>query len=145
MAKEETITEVLIEEHGKMREMLARFIRAIERDTEEMKEVYALFRNKEKRHVFIEENKIFNTEFAPRLPVIKTLILQHIEMAKMLTNIGKNMEEKKDSTEIALLLQDYLRNHTHLEEKKFYPLLDEKIPAEKKQKFISMITEEFNR
>ncbi len=143
MVEKETITSILMIEHGRLRELLGRFIRAIERDKEETMETYNLFKDKEKKHVFIEENKIFNFDKTLKIPVIKTLILQHIEMAKMIEQINKNLKKDKDSAEIALELQDKLRAHTDLEEKEFYALLDKQITGTKKEKLIAMIKEEF--
>jgi hemerythrin-like domain-containing protein len=143
MVEKESITSILMTEHGRLRELLARFIRAIERDKEETLGAYNLFKEKEKRHVFIEENKIFNFDKSIKIPIIKTLILQHIEMAKIVEQINKNIKNDKDSTQIALDLQDKLRAHTDLEEKEFYAILDKQITGTKKEKLINIIQEEF--
>ena len=143
MVEKETITNILITEHGRLRELLARFVRAIDRDKEETMAAYNLFKDKEKKHVFIEENKIFNFDKSLKIPIIKKLILQHIEMGKMIEQINKNLKSDKDPTQIALDLQDKLRSHTDLEEKEFYALLDKQIIGTKKEKFIAEIKEQF--
>lgn len=143
MDKKDTITEVLIIEHGKLREILARFIREIELEEEQRNEAWRLFREKEKRHVFIEENKLFNLDKTLKRELVKKLILQHIELDKIMANIEKKMKQDLDPTKLALDAQEFLRMHTDLEEKEFYSDMDKKIPANKKDSLISMIKELF--
>lgn len=137
------LTELLIVEHGKMRELLARFIRASEREGNEKNKAYNLFKKKEKSHVFIEENEIFNFDKTLKIPIKKTLILQHIEAGKMLEKILEMMNAKKNPEELALELQEFLGKHMDLEEKEFYPLLDQQIPNNKKEELIKKITKLF--
>jgi len=121
--EKETITDVLIIEHGKMRDLLARFIRAIERGAEESKETFDLFEKKEKSHVKIEEKDLFALKEI-KISIVETLISQHQAIGEIRDNIKEMLKNEEDPTELALKLQELLRKHTDLEEEKFYKILD---------------------
>jgi hemerythrin-like domain-containing protein len=149
MIKRGDITELLIIEHGRMRELLARFIREIERskgqkDKKNLTRAFDLFSKKERNHVFIEENKIFNLNMPFKKELVKTLVKQHVESSKMIKDI-KDLIKNGDPTAIAFKLEDFLKMHTNLEEKDFYPVLDKNMSAEKKPEFIEDIRNRFGK
>ncbi len=139
MEKEETITQILLVEHGKLREMLARFIREAERDRGAGKMALDLFIKKERAHVSIEEKVLFKIRVSKEIKIVKILVKQHKTMTKIIQNLKKLFKDKKDIFEEAGKLQVFLRVHTNLEEEKFYKVLDREMNSENKIKLIEKI------
>lgn len=144
---QETLTDMMIREHGKMFGLLGKFRFQIDHlgNRQSAMKSYESFEKFHKEHIFVEEkiiikynNKIKNLEMA------KVILKQHKELEKISQNIIKQTQKKGPILPDELFtqankLQQMLIAHVKLEESQFYPFLDKDLPENEKKALIEQI------
>ncbi len=125
MLRKESLTEIMIVEHGKIYDSFAKFRFDSEKDIKRAFRFLNFFKRQEIEHIKIE-NKLFKAKLAP-LEITRILLKQHDKIKALIMMVYKDVYNRIDSTENAEILQEFLKAHLRLEEKMFYPKLDKKL------------------
>jgi len=143
MDEKESILKFMVIDHGKMYEFLSDFrFRLGQEDKEGAVGAFNLFKQKESRHIDAEENVVFKfNKKIEKIKILEVIKKQHIEAGKMIKKIEEKLNSQEDPTEETEKLQEFLRKHTNLEEKSFYPILEKELTKEQKIEMINKIDE----
>lgn len=125
MLRKESLTEIMIEEHGKIYDSFAQFRFDSEKDIKKAFRFFDFFKKQEIEHIKIE-NKLFKVKLAP-VKITTILLKQHDKIEELTMKVYNDIYNRRDSTKNAEILQEFLKAHLRIEEKIFYPELDKKL------------------
>ncbi len=134
-----TITGLMVKDHERLAEIFNDVKNSKDRDSKNSKALFNKLDNGLRDH-FSTEEKIINLAFKKRndhLPIAESLKLDHRRMIGILDNISVSIRNGAaiDASELYLVL----RHHKNVEERLFYPELDEKLSEKEKQRIFDNI------
>ena len=140
MDEEESITQKMIIEHGKIYDLISQFYLEVgySRDIKEAKDIFKRFKGNHDKHLSFEENVVFKFKpFIREIYVLKIISKQHVQMNELISKIDKDLKKGKSVSDDINLFQNLSRAHIHIEETQFCPILDEKLNKEERLKLIN--------
>lgn len=137
------ITELMVNDHERLMEMFNDFKATARFDSETAARIFSRFEKEFRKHMNVEE-KLISTVFKKStgekenlLPISDSLRLEHerllLKMAGIAAALKKN--DVPDSNGFFLML----RHHKNIEDRLFYPKLDEILEEREKNSVIDMI------
>lgn len=133
------ILDIMVAQHGLIEALLVSFKDEMKQSEELAKKTYSELVWEVKKHFFVEEQAIFNlfpwkdTEI---LEMVKELKKEHVIMIEQMEKGASEFLVEGDGG-----FQALIRDHLEMEEKKLYPLMDERLNDEEKALIISRINE----
>lgn len=134
------ISEVMIEEHGRLTKMLLNLIKNIE-SKKEIKKIFIEFKWNVEKHFFIEEKAIFSA-YSSKVEVGKkviNLIEEHKEMLSILKGVEKEIDNKK-FPDLSKFKKIMLR-HQEIEDDYFYTGLENNLNEDEKAEILDKASE----
>jgi len=123
--KEDSITEFMILEHGKIFTLLAKLKR--KKELESFKELDSGL----SRHVLAEEKAIMMlTSRGKEFPEMVEIMKEHEQIEALVKKVGNNLENSENDLKELLEL---MKAHVRLEDKKFYPRLDKELEGKERE------------
>ena len=139
--KKKSVLRFMLVEHGNLRELLAKFRKDSDEDLKRALNSFERFKDRHGKHVFIEEKAVFNfSSKVKKMQILKIIIKQHREILKFIRKIESLLDDEKDATPVTANLQEFLKAHIRLEEKKFYPVIDKELNDKEREKILKKIT-----
>jgi len=137
-----TLVEIMIKDHARLEHLLDKLEKHIDDDYPLMRKAFNTFEWELEKHLFVEEKAIF-TQYHPEdtiqgykmLPVI---IKQHTYIVNVLDTWRKQVRNNQ-RLEGFHEFKQFLIKHKKFEESDVYPLLDEGLTEEQKQRMIDRI------
>jgi len=145
MKKNYSITGLMIQDHERLTELFNDFKHTKNKNPKKARELFTKFDQELRKHFLVEEkvinlafDKQRNKEIVNPLPIADTLISEHHRIKNILGNISKSIRNNNaviDSSELYMIL----RHHKHVEERLFYPELDEMLSEKEKSYIVEKI------
>jgi hypothetical protein len=134
------ITIAILKQHKIIDKNLEDFEKTSSDDILNIKKLFQAFHWNIDKHLFVEEENLFivadNTNHE-EVRQLQNLIKDHKDLREIIKNLSEEIEmERKPDTKI---LKELLLAHEAREINSFYPLLDNRLPAEKKQEIIQSL------
>jgi len=126
------ITGLMIEDHERLIGLFDDFKKTEKKDLKKANELFARF-DKELRNHFIAEEKIIISTFRKNnntLPIVSVLKSEHIKIRSILEKILASIRENSKINTFDLFT--VLTRHQNIEERLFYPELDEMLSEKEK-------------
>lgn len=140
MAKKGKILTTMLKDHGKIMNLLNKFEKSIDGDSDNYKETFNQFKWELKRHIVVEETAIF-TYYNPKdeesYSMVPKLLNDHKEISEMLTFMEQEL--KLNRTIDTLEFRDAIMEHKEYEEEIFYPTLEKELDESQKKRIINQI------
>jgi len=137
-----TILDIMVAQHGLLEALFQAFKGEFKENPEAAKKFLSEFTWEIKKHFFIEEQAIFGLlpwKDSEILEIVRELKKEHIIMFDKLEKMLENLSDESEKE-----MQEFLKLitiHREKEEKKLYPLLDEKLSEAEKVLVISRVNE----
>jgi iron-sulfur cluster repair protein YtfE (RIC family) len=132
------ISELMLEEHGRINSFLKRAEESLEGNKEAINKQFYLLQKELDLHFFIEENAIFKLEDKIEdVSDIFDLMKEHGEIKEIAENIKQGLEKGVEPR--IKNLKEKLINHANFENKVFYPKLDEELSESEKDEILRRI------
>ncbi len=137
-----SITIAMLRHHQIINKNLLDFEKVSKDDTYKMNKLFNVFKWNLNKHLFVEEENIFpiaDRKNKIELKQLQNLLKDHRDIKKIVENLYEElMDNVKPNTSI---LRELLYAHEGRETESFYPLLDKRLPAEKKKEVLSRIVD----
>ena len=130
---ENSITTLMLQEHGKIKNFLQDFEKSIKNNTNNCEKNFNKFKWNLEKHFFIEEKvifTIFNSANEEESEDILNLLKEHKKILFLIESIEEN-SFKNAEQEVSELSQ-ILTNHANFENEIFYPKLDDELNENQK-------------
>lgn len=137
----ETITNLMLKEHGRINAMLIDFEKKI-KDSKIAKELFSKFKWNLEKHFFVEEKAIFDVTISLSQDEISDIFDLMQEHGKIMSEI-KKIENSLLKEKIPQIeeLKAILKKHATFEDQIFYPKLDLKLNENQKSYLIERTKE----
>jgi len=135
------ITDLMMEEHGKINSFLNKFESSLKGSVDETKKQFMILQTELDMHFFLEEKAIFGLYDRLREDVgeIFDLMKEHGEIKEMFENIRQGLDKGVKSSVTGL--KEKLTKHAEFENKIFYPKIDEDLNEQEKKNIVDKISE----
>jgi len=134
------ITVTILKQHNIIDKNLEDFDKIPFENIPELKRLFEAFKWNIGKHLFAEEENLFtviDNSNHEEVRQLQNLIKDHNDLKGIIKNISEEVEmERKPETKI---LRELLFNHEKREIDSFYPLLDNRLPSEKKEAIIKSL------
>jgi len=144
MKANSSMLDFMVKDHGRMYGMLSNLRMSLGRsfvNADEKIGYLDAFMKREEAHVYIEEVLIFeyNNDIS-KVVSLDVIRKQHLEIVKSVKSIKEDLLEGRDCNLGLIRLQEFMKEHLKLEEKKFYPLLDEMLSEKQREDLIRRVS-----
>jgi hypothetical protein len=131
------ITIAILSQHRIIDQNLYDLDKTVEGDIISLKELFQTFQWNINKHMAVEEENLFtvadNTNHE-EVRQLQNLMKDHKDLKEIIKNVAEEVEmERKPDTKI---LRELLSAHEGREINSFYPLLDKRLPVEKKKEIL---------
>ena len=139
----ETISQVMLMDHGKIVKLLNDFGKCLDLDKQTLKKAFEIFRWELEKHIFTEEKVIF-ISYEPEdqeegYTMIPQLMTDHKKIYDKMKEIQKSI--KSDKTCNFQDFKELMIKHKDFEENFLYPKLDQELDETTKEMIVKRIKE----
>ncbi len=140
MAEKGQITVAMLKHHEIINKLLLDFEKVPEEDASKFAKLFNAFMWNLHKHIFVEEQNIFpvsDKNNKIELKQLQNLLNDHRDIHKIVQDLNEEvLDDRKPKTHI---LRELLFAHEEREIESFYPLLDNRLPEEKKKDILRQI------
>lgn len=138
---EKLIQEAMLAEHKKIEALLLKFEKNIKNGNDSLTAMEKLDQLKWniQKHFFVEENAVFSLYMPAsewEVSSVDQILKEHGEIMKLIEKAEKDLNKENIDKVISML-----RSHAKFEDDNFYPVLDEQLNPELKEKILGKIGE----